>query len=59
MEALHTQLTELDARLADPSAFLRSDSPGHQALRDREAARAELEILELAWLELEEKRQES
>ncbi|GLH67928.1 ABC-F family ATP-binding cassette domain-containing protein [Geothrix edaphica] len=59
MEALHLQLTALDARLADPTAFLRSDSPGHQALREREAARAELEVLELAWLELEEKRQES
>jgi ATP-binding cassette subfamily F protein uup len=59
MEALHTRLAELDARLADPSAFLRSDSPGHQALRERDTARAELEVLELAWLELEEKRQES
>jgi ATP-binding cassette subfamily F protein uup len=53
---LHRQITELDAALADPRTFLRSDSPGHQALKDRDAAQAELEILELEWLELEEKR---
>ena len=53
---LHRQITELDAALADPRTFLRSDSPGHQTLKDRDAAQAELEELELAWLELEEKR---
>ncbi|WP_243316940.1 ABC-F family ATP-binding cassette domain-containing protein [Geothrix paludis] len=58
MDALHARLSGLDAVLADPSAFLRADSPGHQALKDRDAARAELEELEIAWLELEEKRQE-
>ncbi|WP_243287531.1 ABC-F family ATP-binding cassette domain-containing protein [Geothrix terrae] len=58
MDALHARLSELDAALADPSAFLRADSPGHQALKDRDGARAELEDLEIAWLELEEKRQE-
>ena len=56
MEVLHARLAELDERLADPSAFLRSDSSGHQALRDRDGVKAALEVLELAWLELEEKR---
>jgi ATP-binding cassette subfamily F protein uup len=58
MDTLHTRLAGLDGLLADPAAFLKSDSPGHQALRDRDALKEELEILELAWLELEEKRQE-
>ncbi|WP_243304322.1 ABC-F family ATP-binding cassette domain-containing protein [Geothrix oryzisoli] len=56
MEALHTRLAELDGLLADSSAFLRADSPGHQALRDRDGVKAALEVLEEAWLELEEKR---
>jgi hypothetical protein len=47
---------ELDAVLADPSAFLRPDSPGNQALKDRDAAQAALDIMEMEWLELEEKR---
>jgi ATP-binding cassette subfamily F protein uup len=58
MDVLHIRLAELDGCLADSSAFLRSDSPGHQALRDRDTVKAELEVLESAWLELEEKRQE-
>ena len=56
MADLHRQITELDAVLAGPATFLRSDSPGHQALKDREARQADLEVLELEWLELEEKR---
>ncbi len=47
---------ELDVILADPSAFLRPDSPGHRALKDRDTTQSDLEILELEWLELEEKR---
>lgn len=54
----HRQLAVLDARLADPLAFLRPDSPGHQDLLDRAAATAELEALEAEWLQLEEKRTE-
>jgi len=57
MVGLHAKLEELDALLADPAAFLTADAPGHQALQDREAAKAELEALELEWLELEEKKQ--
>jgi hypothetical protein len=53
---LHGQTMDLDAILAVPSAFLRPDSSGHQALRDREAIQAELEGLELDWLTLEDKR---
>jgi ATP-binding cassette subfamily F protein uup len=47
---------ELDVILADPSAFLRPDRPGHRALKDRDTTQSDLEILELEWLELEEKR---
>jgi ATP-binding cassette subfamily F protein uup len=56
MADLHGRIQELDATLADPATFLRSDSPGHQALKDRETSQAELETLELEWLDLEEKR---
>jgi ATP-binding cassette subfamily F protein uup len=56
LTALQDRCAELDAALAGPSAFLRSDSPGHQALVDRAAAQADLELLELEWLELEERR---
>jgi hypothetical protein len=56
METLHLRLAELDAFLADPSAFLRADSPGHQALQDRDGVKTALHVLEEAWLELEEKR---
>ncbi len=56
LAAVHRQTTELDAVLADSAAFLRADSTGHQALKDRNTAQLELETLELEWLELEEKR---
>ncbi len=56
LESLHALLTSLDSILADSTAFLRPDSPGHQALKDRETAQAELGVLEGEWLELEEKR---
>ena len=56
LEHLHTKQACLDACMADPSAFLKPDSPGHGALRDRDALKADLEILELEWLELEGKR---
>ena len=52
----HARITALDHLLADPSAFLRPDSPGHQALKDRDATQSDLETLEMEWLELEEKR---
>jgi len=56
LDGLHRRLAELDAGLADPAAFLKPDSPGHQAMKDREATQADLEVLEMEWLELEEKR---
>ncbi len=56
LERLHGTLAGLDAVLADPSAFLRPDSPGHQALEARTAAASTLDALEAEWLELEEKR---
>ena len=59
MEALQARLAGLETQLADPSAFLRADSPGHAALREREGLQAELEELEAEWLDLEEKRQEA
>ena len=39
--------------------FLSADAPGHQALKDREEAKARLDELELEWLELEEKRDQA
>ncbi len=59
LESLHAQLADLDGILADSTAFLRSDSPGHQALKTREAVQSELGMLEQEWLELEEKRTET
>ncbi|HEX9082166.1 MAG TPA: ABC-F family ATP-binding cassette domain-containing protein [Holophagaceae bacterium] len=56
LEALHARLADLDAQLADPSAFLRADSPGHLALEARAQLTAALEVLETEWLDLEEKR---
>ena len=56
---LQGQLAALDALLANPTAFLLPESPGHQALRDREAALQELEACEGTWLELEEKRSQA
>ena len=53
---LHAQLGQADAVLADPAAFLRPESPGHVALKERDSLQSELEVLELEWLELEEKR---
>lgn len=58
LDSLHARLAGLDHILADSTAFLRPDSPGHQALKDRETAQVELGALELEWLELEEKRTE-
>jgi ATP-binding cassette subfamily F protein uup len=59
MAALHARIAGLDILLADPAAFLAVDAPGHQALKDRDAAKSDLDSLELEWLELEEKRAEA
>ena len=53
LASVQAQLVALDTRLADPTAFLRPDSPGHQALEDRAALAAALETLENEWLALE------
>ena len=57
MGALLVRIAALDELTATPSAFATADAPGHQALKDRDTAKAELDGLELEWLELEEKRQ--
>ncbi len=57
MGALQARIAALDELTADPKAFATADAPGHQALKDRDTAKAELDGLELEWLELEEKRQ--
>lgn len=59
MAALHTRIEELDALTSDPMAFASAEAPGHQALKDRNIAKAQLEELEMEWLELEEKRTEA
>jgi ATP-binding cassette subfamily F protein uup len=56
MAALQGRIQSLEAALVDPGAFMSADAPGHQALKDRDAAKAQLEALELEWLELEGKR---
>jgi ATP-binding cassette subfamily F protein uup len=56
MATLHAALTALDEQLGHPGAFITADAPGHQALKDREAAKVSLEALEMEWLDLEERR---
>ncbi|HJW09807.1 MAG TPA: hypothetical protein VJ483_09245, partial [Holophagaceae bacterium] len=56
MESIHGRIASLELMLAEPTAFLTASSPGHEALKQRDAAKAELETLELEWMELEEKR---
>jgi ATP-binding cassette subfamily F protein uup len=56
MDGLHGRIRHLEALLGDPAAFITADAPGHQALKDRDAAKGALEELELEWLALEEKR---
>jgi ATP-binding cassette subfamily F protein uup len=53
---LQTQIQELDQVLADPSAFLSGEAPGHRALKTQDDLKGELELLEMEWLELEDKR---
>jgi ATP-binding cassette subfamily F protein uup len=50
------RIDALDGALSDPAAFITAEAPGHQALKDRQAAKAALDDLEMEWLELEEKR---
>ncbi|BDU77309.1 ABC-F family ATP-binding cassette domain-containing protein [Mesoterricola sediminis] len=57
MAGLQARIAGLEALMADPAAFISADAPGHQALRDKEAALADLDVLEMEWLELEEKRE--
>ena len=56
MDLLHARIARLDAVLGDPAAFINAEAPGHQALKDRDAAGIELAGLEGEWLALEEKR---
>lgn len=59
LEALHQKLREQETLLMDPRAFASADAPGHAALLEQARLKAELEVLELEWLTLEEKRQAS
>ena len=59
MAELNARMASLDGILSAPGAFLSADAPGHQALKDREEAKARLDELELEWLELEEKRDQA
>jgi ATP-binding cassette subfamily F protein uup len=56
MEALQARILDLETSLGDPAAFITADAPGHQALKDRDAAKLQLDELEMEWLALEEKR---
>ena len=56
---LAERIADLDRVLANPAAFLSPESPGHAALKTREALLAESGDLELEWLELEGKRSET
>ena len=56
MAVLHTRIQALETLMAGPAAFITAEAPGHQALKDRDGCKAELEALEMEWLELEEKR---
>ncbi|HLO67175.1 MAG TPA: ABC-F family ATP-binding cassette domain-containing protein [Holophaga sp.] len=58
MAGLQERIGALEALMADPSAFISAEAPGHQAMKDKEAAQGELDALEMEWLELEEKRSE-
>jgi ATP-binding cassette subfamily F protein uup len=58
MAELNARIAQFDAILVDPSAFMSAETPGHQALKDREVAKSSLDLLEMEWLELEEKRAE-
>ncbi len=58
MAAAHARLAQFDSILADPNAFMSTEAPGHQALKDRESTKSSLDALELEWLETEEKRNE-
>lgn len=56
MEASRTTISELEATLGNPTAFMKNNSPGHQAIKDRDTAKINLETLELEWIMLEERR---
>jgi ATP-binding cassette subfamily F protein uup len=55
MAAMHARIQELEAALGGPGAFMSAEAPGHLALKERDAAKAKLEGLEIEWLELAEK----
>lgn len=56
IENFYTKIHDLELILSDPTAFIASDAIGHQALKDCNKAKLELESLELEWLALEEKK---
>jgi ATP-binding cassette subfamily F protein uup len=53
---LENRITALDVSLHDPMAFASADAPGHQALKERETLKGQLDVLETEWMALEEKK---
>lgn len=58
LEGIRERLKSVDEALGDPSAFLRADSTGHQALKDRDTLREEQDLLEMEWMDLAEKQEQ-
>jgi ATP-binding cassette subfamily F protein uup len=56
VEAKTTQVSELEAKLADPSLYSERRAEAARYEEELRAAREDLETLELRWLELEERR---
>ncbi|WP_409018809.1 ABC-F family ATP-binding cassette domain-containing protein [Brevundimonas vesicularis] len=56
LETLPAEIEKQDAILADPTLFTRDPTAFDRAMKAAEKARADLEAIELEWLELEEKK---
>lgn len=56
LEDLRSRVQTLDTILAKPESFISQDAPGHQAMKDKAALQEEQDMLEMEWLELEEKK---
>ena len=56
LETLPAEIEKQDTILADPTLFTRDPGAFDKAMRAADKARAELEAIEIEWLELEEKK---
>ena len=56
LETLPAEIEKQDTILADPTLFTRDPAAFDKAMRAADKARAELEAIEIEWLELEEKK---